>query len=489
MTRAEHSSGIDRREFLRTVAIGATASAPLLGLACRPRAGVGSQAIAPASTGVDPWARVPSILARIQPPTFPAREFDITRYGAIGDGTSICTAAFRDAVAACASAGGGHVVVPRGRFLTGAIHLESNVDLHVTRGATVAFSRDPKAYLPQVLTRFEGTELMNYSPFIYALEKENIAVSGEGTLDGQASNDFWWGWKGSKEFGWKPGDPNYDAARRRLLAMAEQGVPVAQRAFGEGDYLRPNFIQPYRCRNVLIEGVTIVNSPMWEIHPVLCTNVIVRRVTIDSLGPNNDGCDPESCRDVLIESCIFNTGDDCIAIKSGRNADGRRLHVPSEDIVVRNCEMRDGHGGVTIGSEISGDCRYVFAENCRMNSPRLDRALRLKNNASRGGVLEHIYMRDVTVGHVSQAVLDIDFYYEEGPKGNYRPVARDVEMRHVTSESSKYALYIRGYDNAEISDIRVIDCTFDRVANPNVVEHATGVVLHDVHINGAPVGA
>ena len=215
----------------------------------------------------------------------------------------------------------------------------------------------------------------------------------------------------------------------------------------------------------------------------------MRRVAINSLGPNNDGCDPESCRDVLIEGCTFNTGDDCIAIKSGRNADGRRLHVPSENIVVRNCEMRDGHGGVTVGSEISGDCRYVFAEQCRMDSPRLDRALRLKNNASRGGVLEHICMRHVTIGHVAQAVLDIDFYYEEGPKGDFKPVARDVELRHVTRESSKFAIYVRGYEHAEIADIRVLDCTFNHVANPNVIEHASGVVFRDVRINGTPVGA
>src|SRR5262249_18433889 len=158
--------------------------------------------------------------------------------------------------------------------------------------------------------------------------------------------------------------------------------------------------------------------------------------TINTLGPNNDGCDPESCRDVLIERCVFNTGDDCIAIKSGRNADGRRLRAPSEDIVVRNCDMRDGHGGVTIGSEISGDCRNVFAYDCRMDSPRLDRALRLKNNAMRGGTLEHIYMRNVTVGQVAESVLSIDFNYEEGSKGDFKPIARDIEVRGVTSRKS-----------------------------------------------------
>jgi polygalacturonase len=327
---------------------------------------------------------------------------------------------------------------------------------------------------------------MNYSPFIYAYGCENIAVTGQGTLDGQAGMDHWWPWKGNADFGWRRGTPNYNAARQRLLTMAENGTPVALRRFGEGDFLRPNFVQPYRCNNVLIEGITIVNSPMWEIHPVLCRNVTVRGVTIESLGPNNDGCDPESSRDVLIEGCVFNTGDDCIAIKSGRNADGRRLHLPSENIIIRNCEMRDGHGGVTIGSEISGDCSYVFAYDCRMDSPRLDRALRLKNNAMRGGVLEHIYMRDVTVGQVADSVLSIDFTYEEGAEGGFTPIARDIELRHVTSRRSPYALVLRGFPRAPIENVRVIDCQFHDVAKGNITEHVRGLQFQRTTINGAP---
>jgi polygalacturonase len=371
--------------------------------------------------------------------------------------------------------------------VTGPVHLADNVNLRLERSATLAFTRDTKAYLPAVFTRFEGTELMNYSPLIYAFEKQNVAVTGEGTLDGQADNEHWWPWKGSREFGWATGSPNYNAARQRLLAMAEEGIPVGRRLFGEGDYLRPSFIEPYRCSNVLIEGVTIVNSPMWEIHPVRCRNVIVRGVSISSLGPNNDGCNPESCRDVLIERTTFNTGDDCIAIKSGRNADGRRLNVPSENIIVRNCEMKDGHGGVTIGSEISGGARNIFAYDCRMDSPRLDRALRLKNNAMRGGLIEHIYMRNVTVGQVADSVLSIDFYYEEGDKGSFRPVARDIELRNVTSRKSPYALYLRGFPNAHIGEIRVIDCRFDGVEKGSVAEYVDGLRWEGTTINGVVV--
>lgn len=469
----------DRRTFLRTLGGGALIVSPLGSLACRTARAADARPVK-----AEGWDRVPEILARIKPPVFQDREFDITKYGARSGGKEICTQAIRSAVAACAAAGGGRVVVPAGRFLTGPVHLDSNVNLHLMRGATLAFSQNPADYLPAVLTRFEGTELMNYSPFIYAFERQNVAITGEGTLDGQADNAHWWPWKGSADFGWTRGAPSYTIARQRLLAMAEQGTPVAQRVFGDGDYIRPNFIQPYRCQNVLIEGVTILNSPMWEIHPVLCRNVTVRGITINTLGPNNDGCDPESCRDVLIERCVFNTGDDCIAIKSGRNADGRRLHAPSEDIIVRECEMRDGHGGVTIGSEISGDCRNVFAYNCRMDSPRLDRALRLKNNAMRGGVLEHIYMRDVTVGQVADSILSIDFSYEEGAKGDFKPVARDVEVRNVTSRKSTYGVYLRGFSNAPIENIRVIDCKFADVAKGNVTENVNGLTFERTTING-----
>ncbi len=477
------SPTVSRREFVRTLGLGAGAVllTPAALTGCRSVPAIGGT---PARSPARGWEMVPEILGRIVPPTFPARDFDVTRYGARGDGRADCTDAFRQAVEACHRAGGGRVVVPAGRYLTGPIHLRSNVNLHVRRDGTIAFSRDPKAYLPAVFTRWEGMELMGYSPLIYAFEQENVAVTGAGTLDGQADAQHWWPWKGS---GRNASQPNQIAARQQLMAMVEAGVPVAQRVFAEGSYLRPQFLQPYRCRNVLVEGVTIVNSPMWEIHPVLCRNVTVRGVTVASHGPNNDGCNPESCRDVVIERCLFDTGDDCIAIKSGRNADGRRLAAPTEYVVIRDCRMKDGHGGVTLGSEISGGVRWVFAERCEMDSPNLDRALRFKNNAMRGGVLEHVYMRDVTVGQVADAVLSIDFYYEEGPRGGYVPVVRDVEMRNVTSLKSQYGVYVRAFERSTIEDVRLVDCRFDGVAKGNVAEHVRGLRLENVKINGRDV--
>jgi polygalacturonase len=220
------------------------------------------------------WEMLPGILERIEPPVFPEKDFDITRYGAEGDGDTDCTQAFKKAIDACHSAGGGRVIVPEGVFLTGTIHLKSNVNLHLQEGAIVSFFTNTDDYLPVVYTRFEGTECMNFSPLVYAFEQENIAITGSGTLDGNGSNTNWWRWKWTQR-------PDVTM----LCEKGDNGVPVRERVFGAGHKLRPNMIQPYRCKNVLIEGVTIKNSPMWHIHPVLSQNITVRDVKVVGHGP------------------------------------------------------------------------------------------------------------------------------------------------------------------------------------------------------------
>jgi polygalacturonase len=434
----------------------------------------------------DPWAALPGVLARIQPPKFPVGKiYLLPIFGGRGDGKTDCTEAFRNAIAECVKAGGGTVMVPAGVFLTGPIHLKSGVNLHVAKGGTVRFSRNPKDYLPLVYTRWEGMECMNYSSLIYAFEQHDIAVTGEGTLDGGADEEHWWPWKGRRARGAAaPAGPTQQKARDLLQEMAEKDVPVEKRQFGEGSYLRPQFIQPYRCQNVLISGVTIINSPMWEINPVLCRNVTVKDVKISTHGPNNDGCDPECCTDVLIDGCVFDTGDDCIAIKSGRNRDGRRVNVPSENIVIQNCTMKDGHGGVTLGSECSGGIRNVFARNCKMDSPHLDRVLRIKTNAVRGGVIERVYMKDVEAGQVAGAVVDIDFNYEEGAQGSFKPVVRDIVVQDVRCRQSGSGWALRGFPDSPIRNVRIERCTFDKTSKPNIQQHVEGLSLKDVKVNG-----
>ena len=230
--------------------------------------------------------------------------------------------------------------------------------------------------------------------------------------------------------------------------------------------------------------MTITNSPMYEMHPVLCRNVTVRNVMVSSHGPNNDGCDPESSSEVLIDGCTFDTGDDCIAIKSGRNADGRRLHRPSENIVIQNCTMKDGHGGVTLGSECSGGIRNVYARNCKMDSPNLDRVLRFKDNAMRGGVLEHVYLRDIDAGRVSGPAIEVDLQYEEGPNGPFPPVVRDVEVVNLKVRKCRAAISIRGYKDAPVRDVRLRDCVFEQAAQGNVLENVEGLKLENVTVNG-----
>jgi polygalacturonase len=470
---------VNRRDFLRMAAAGGG-----LGWAWRAPAPVAAE-----EKDAPVWQQVPAILARIRPPMFPAREFEINRFGAVGDGVKDCTEAIRRAIDACALAGGGRVVAPAGVFMTGPIRLKSNVNLLLAGGATLRFLRDPKRYLPLVYTRWEGLECMNYSPFIYSDGQDNIAVTGDGTLDGNCDHQHWWPWKGGASYGPAKGQQNQDAAREKLNRMGEMDVPVAARKFGEGSFLRPNFIEPVRGRNILIEGVTITNSPMYEIHPIFCSNVTVRNVKIVSHGPNNDGCDPDSCQDVLIENCSFDTGDDCIAIKSGRNRDGRRVGKPTENVIIRGCTMKDGHGALTIGSEMSGGVRNVFAENCNLDSPNLDQALRFKTNAMRGGTIENIFFRDIRIGQVAHAMLQIDFNYQEGSHGPEHPVVRNIDIRDVTCKKAERALDVRGFPDARIRDLRLERCVVEVADKPNMVENVEGLTLSGVTVNGKRLDA
>jgi polygalacturonase len=426
----------------------------------------------------DPWSAVPDILSRIVPPTFPKRDFLITKYS--GD--------INKAIEACHRAGGGRVIVPKGDHLTGPIRLQSHVELHLDSGATLRFSTDPDKY-PTVYTRWEGVELMNYSPLVYAFQCEDIAITGGGTLDGQADEKHWWNWKPSSgpTDRSQPEAPGPQVADRlQLMEQGERGVPVEQRMYGKGHFLRPTFVEPYRCKNILIEGVTIQNAPFWNLHPTLSSNVTVRGVTVIANGPNTDGCDPESCRGVLIEDCVFDTGDDCIALKSGRNADGRRVNVPVEDVVIRRCQMKRGHGGITIGSEITGGARNIFAEKCSLDSPTLERGLRMKSNTLRGGVIENVYVRDIEIGNVQLAPIEIDLRYEARESGSFLPVVRNIVVERMRSAHSRYGLYIRGLEQAPVRGVTLRDCTFRGVTNGHVIEGAVGVTLDGVIVEAAP---
>ena len=433
----------------------------------------------------------------IQAPQFPDKAFLITKYGAKTTATAAKNQkAINRAIEKCSKAGGGRVVVPAGVWNTGAITLRSGVNLVVEKDATLLFAFDTDLY-PLVLTRWEGLDLWNYQPCIYAYQAQNIAITGEGTIDGNATKDTWWAMSGKKGY---PENPDIKenqkfGSRDRLLKYAEDGVDIDQRQFGKGHGLRPQLVCLNQCENILIEGVTMLNSPFWVMHPMLSKNITVKGVKVWNEGPNGDGCDPESCENVLIEGCTFHTGDDCIAIKSGRNADGRRWNIPSKNIIVRNCVMEDGHGGVVIGSEISGGCQNVFVENCEMDSPDLERVLRIKTNSCRGGIIENIYFRNVKVGQCQEAVLKINTDYE--PKEvccrGFYPIVSNVFMENVTCEKSKYGVMIVGYEQDSlaytVNHIYVKNCRFNGVTDKAIQQTGKAEELHfdNLFVNGSLV--
>lgn len=465
-------------------------------------------------------------------PSFPNKTYDITRYGAKGsipnrnENTRKKTekekgitenenskkngernavpsaelvkraktnqASINKAIAECSKAGGGMVCIPKGIWHTGAIRLQSNVNLVIDEGAELHFVYEPSLY-PLVKTRWEGLDIMNYSPCIYAYKAKNVAITGKGTIDGGGTNDTWWQWCGATKYGFNPGktpqaqnmpyagdtkkfnatdkDEKPLSNRNMLLWMADHNIPVNERIFGDGCGMRPQLVNFYECENILVEDVTLLRSPFWSLTPTLSKNITVRRCKIINNGPNGDGCNPESCENVLIEGCLFHTGDDCIAIKSGRNADGRRCGIPSKNIIIRRCTMEDGHGGVVIGSEISAGVQNVFAEDCEMDSPNLDRVLRIKTNICRGGITDGIYMRNVRVGQCREAVLRINLQYEpkEQSQRGFIPTVRNVYMENVTCRKSRYGVLLNGLDSiSNICNIYLTDCQFEGITEEPV---------------------
>ncbi len=427
------------------------------------------------TSSAEPLNEIKLLRQQIKAPVFAAKEFLVTKYGAVGDGKTLNTQAFKKAIEDCSNSGGGRVVVPDGNFLTGAIYLKSNVDLHLADNTKIIFSTDPKDY-PIVFTRWEGMELMNYSALIYAYGEKNIAVTGKGILDGNASKENWWAWSS--------GRPSMQTKARDMLHdMNHNQTDPAKRVFGEGSFLRPNFFQPYNCKNILISGVTILNSPMWNVNPVLCENVTIENLKIISHGPNTDGVDPESCKNVLVKNCFFDTGDDCIAIKSGRDEDGRRINRPAENHIIEDCLMKDGHGGVGIGSEISGGAKNIYAINCNMSSPNLNIVLRLKTSSSRGGIIQNIFMKDIKVGTYKDAAISCNMFYEQ--PGNFMPTIRNIWVENMEVEKGgNFGISVAAYQQSPVKNLKVVNCNMMGVKTPMKVDYLTGFKLVNVTING-----
>ncbi len=439
----------------------------------------------------NPWKVKQQIEKSVVLPSFANKTYSILDYGAKSGGQIDNTEAFKKVIEVCTNNGGGKVVIPAGQFLTGPIHLDNNVNLHLEEGAEVLFSTKSSDY-PLVKTSFEGTECMNHSPLIYAYNKKNIAVTGKGILNGQANNENWWFWCGAKKYGWSEGKGNQNDPqnRVRLVESGEQNVPVEKRIYGEGSYLRPSFVEFFGCTDALIKDVKIINAPFWVIHPMKSINVTVDGVTVESHGPNNDGCDPEYSKNVIIKNCSFNTGDDCIAIKAGKDGDGRRVGMKSENIIVENCKMLDGHGGVVMGSEMTGGIRNVFVENCEMDSPNLDRAIRIKSNSRRGGIVENVFVRNIAVGQVAECVLRINMFYNVygNQTGNFIPQVKNVMLENVkVKDGGKYGILAKGYKELPIENVIFKNVIIDKVGEAYSIENVSNLQLINTIINGKKV--
>lgn len=450
------------------------------------------------------------------------------------------TKAIQTAINDANSAGGGKVIVPAKKGATrenptvyyiGAIELKSNVNLHLEEGTELRFVRNiSNKYYPMVLTSFEGNDTYNYAAPIHAFHAKNIALTGKGTLNPQADLFNWQGWKNGVN-GFEKQSKVVDVL---VKEWSDKACPVERRLLTDGvtpppnkiptmainwdnieevtyidtpkdvtplrSLLRPCTVEPYACENILLEGIRIINSPMWEVHPLRCRNVWVRGLEIDSHGHNNDGVNPESTHYVLIENCSFSTGDDCIAIKSGKNRDGyNRGKVGGEscgEIIIRNCVFADGHGGVTCGSECTGGISNVFAHDNHFDSLNLQQVLRFKTNSYRGGLIENIYFKDNTVAKCSNALMYGETQYtlgsaqdKEGDLGPYTPQLKGVYMSNITAGKpddpvkAKNAILWKAYERAPMTNIKVKDVTVYGVENAISLSNVKNFELHNVKIS------
>jgi|SRR5579859_5324255 len=417
-----------------------------------------------------PWREAREIVARTRLPWFPHREFDARSYGAVGDGTTDNTAAFAAAIAAANARGGGRVVVPPGTYVSGAIRLLSNVDFHLSAGTTIAFSGDVTKY-PTVLTRYEGIECMNHSPMVYAYRARNTALTGSGTLDAGGTS-VW----------------NKGSDRAYLETLISQGItdPTQRVVPGSGHQMRSTFIEPYACDTVLIQGVTLKNPLFWQLHPTLCRNVTIDGVSTDpsTAHSNTDGCDPESCDHVVIRNCTLGAHDDNIAIKSGRDADGRRVNVPTQNVVVHDCVMNGNWGAITCGSEMTGGVRNIYAFRCQVVG-LTKFALYVKSNTQRGGFAQNINLDGFT-GTFDRSFAFVTMTYN-GQTGDFPPAFGPFTISRSSCTSAPLIFDVNGLDTDHIAGFAVRDCTFAGVANPvNRIGNVDGLSFTNVTVNGVP---
>jgi polygalacturonase len=420
--------------------------------------------------------KAPFEMPAIKIPDFSkCKEFSIVDFGAVQGNKNKTSEAINKAISKANKAGGGIVVIPEGEWLTKKIHFKSNVNLHLNKGAVLLFSETPDDYLPAVNSTWEGYECYNYSPLIYAYKCKNIAITGEGEL--KAKMDIW------KEWFARP--KAHMESLKRLYFLASYNKPMKERQMvNDSAHFRPQFIQFNRCENILMDGITITNSPFWTIHPFLSKDVVLRNLKVYAHGHNNDGVDPEMSQNVLIENCIFDQGDDAIAIKSGSNQDAWRLNTPSKNIVMRNCTVKNGHQLVAIGSELSGGIENVFIDNCTVvDGAKLNHLLFIKTNERRGGYVNNIYMSNIVSGKIDAGILgiDTDVLYQ------WRDLVPTIERRltpiknvyldNIKATNVKFISKISGQKELPVENIFLKNVTADVVqGDQNIHENVLNFI-------------
>lgn len=425
----------------------------------------------PAPGRVD-WTMVETIVSRIEAPRIPARTYRVTDFGAAGDGAMDARPAILAAIAKATAEGGGRVVLSPGVWLSrGPIQLQSRIELHLEPGAHLLFSPEPEHYLPVVETRWEGTRVLSYSPLVYARDVEDVAITGPGTIDGNVRSGF------------HPWHPLANPDMQRLRRMGFTGVPLEERVFGAGTHLRPPLVQLVRARRVRLEGFTAVSSPFWVNHLVYSEHVTVRGIKVESHFPNNDGVDVDSSRYVLVEDSIFRTGDDAVVIKSGRDLDGRTVGKPSEYVVVRRNDM-GGEDGIALGSEMSGDIRYVFFTDNVLRSG--SSAIRFKANLDRGGTVEHVGVRRFKVGSFERLFwFQLNYPGELG--GNFPSTYRDIVFEDFQVENVGTLFEAHAPSQAPLVGVVVRNVAVASAKEITILENVQDLRFDGVTVAGRPV--
>ena len=446
--------------------------------------------------------------------SFKKDSFNITRYGAKADGITLNTKPINDAIDACNKKGGGVVVIPKGFWLSGPIVLKSNVNLHLQHNAMLQFTADKSQY-PLVETNWEGLPAVRNQPPISATNASNIAITGFGVIDG--NGDVWRAVKKDKltESQWKklvasggvlrednkmwfPSEEFARGEKTKKAGVLYDGKTAADYA-NIKDFLRPNLLVITQCDKILLEGVTFQNSPAWCLHPLMSTNLTVRNLFVKNpwYAQNGDGIDVESCRYVLIENSVFDVGDDGLCIKSGRDEEGRKRAMPTQDVIIRNCTVYNSHGGFVVGSEMSGGAKNIFVDDCTFVGS--DIGLRFKTTRGRGGVVENIYINNINMKNIPGEAILFDMYYmakdpivlagetREAPKVVFEAVTeatpqfKNIFIKNVVCDGAEKALFIRGLPEMNIHNINIENFTANAGQGIEISE-AKDIYLKNIHV-------